>query len=462
MEKIKNIICVISFFTMIYIAAYIAIGLKSGCEYTEKELFYLTVFAVCVSYLFLLTKQNYKMGFHFIIFTYMNLCQFGFVIGNYINPSVSVFRSVYTMRFQTMQEYPTAIQISIIFIIMYAIAALIPQVKIIARNVKKVPEAKYEIEKEKKQEFFSVAVYWVGMSLLIIGGGFLFLAYWYTRGMVYSQQVVFLNRISWYGHIVVILSLSFTMILASGTKKQWSLAAIPYSIIIVIHLMMGNRGEILYALVTCLAIYQLRYKNIKLKYVIFAGIALILIIPFIRVSRQTIGAVEHGFNFMDDIIETISEIGFQICPMTYTVELIKKNIKYRHGATYLYGIMDFIGRRIPFIGEMKVESANNIKYMMPQDGLGYSQVAEFYYNFGILGGAIAMVVFGYFICNLETSFIESSTSRYKQMFNALFIVELVNLTRNSSGSLMLYLTYIFILMLAVYFFSEKVFPRFQE
>ena len=91
---------------------------------------------------------------------------------------------------------------------------------------------------------------------------------------------------------------------------------------------------------------------------------------------------------------------------------------------------------------------------MPQAGIGYSQVAEAYYNFGVIGGFILMILFGFFLLKLEDIYISPKTSPYKKMFVALFTVELVNITRNNSGTFIIYICYILLLMGAVSLVSK--------
>ena len=183
-------------------------------------------------------------------------------------------------------------------------------------------------------------------------------------------------------------------------------------------------------------------------------LAFVFVVPMIRQFRSSLSLSAYSFSISTNIIELFSELGFQIAPLTYTVSLIEGGISYRFGGTYLYGIFSFISGNIPFIGEISSNTMNNIRYAMPQAGIGYSQVAEAYYNFGVIGGFILMILFGFFLLKLEDIYISPKTSPYKKMFVALFTVELVNITRNNSGTFIIYICYILLLMGAVSLVSK--------
>lgn len=445
----RKLIHIFSGMTLVLISFIIAMDLISGSTMSEKNLYYVILVGVINIYAYLVTKNDYKYGFHFVILTYTILCQFGFLFAYNWNPDVAVFRSNASMAFMSMPQYPKALEISWIFIAALAMTVRYSHLSVVFGKKKYYFEAD-EYDSESSDQSFEKASFIVGMLLLLLGVSLLFIAFLRTRGVVYSERVLILNELSWYGHVIVILSFAFALVLANCNDKQWKIALVPYLLVIALHFLMGNRGEVLYSLITCVAIYHMRYKKINKKMLLIGGIALIMIVPLVRDFRTTMSIDNYTSNVSTNIVETFSEIGYQIAPFTYTIEIVESGVPYRLGATYLYGIGDFIGRKIPFIGGLPTASLNNVKYMMPRKGMGYSQVAEGFYNFGIIGGAIFFVFIGFMIFQLEKIYINPNESKYKRTFSALFVVELINITRNSAGTLMLYISYIAVILLLIW------------
>ncbi len=450
----KQFIHIISGLGMLLISLFVIIDMILGANSSVDTLYYLFLIGVLLIYVFLLSKPSYRFGFHFIIITYTILCQFGYLFANKWNSNAAQIRSVASLAYQYMPEYVLALEISWLFIAILAFSVRFNNFRYIfkgesTRCVNNLMEDKNALEPEADGAF-EKASFIVGMILLIIGLVLLLFTYIITRGMPYSERSPYLkSTYDWYGHVIVILSYAYIVILANCNKSKWKTALIPYAAVIIVHLLMGNRGEVLYTLITCLAVYNMKYKKVNLKLIIIGGTALVMLIPLVRDFRQELSLATYTSSLTSNLVETFSEIGFQIAPFTYTIQIVNLGTPYRLGATYIYGIVDFIFRKIPFVGALPTESINNIKYMMPKKGMGFSTVAESFYNFGIIGGGIFIFIIGILIFKLEMIYTKSGESKYKKTFAALFVVEMMNLTRNSSGTLMLYITYILLILLSI-------------
>lgn len=410
-------------------------------KYDLKTLTSISIITVFLSYIYVFTINKYKkIGFHMIIMTYTFLSQFGFVIAYNFDPDSSIIRSMYSMRFMFMEQYTRAIEISLFACIVFVISAKFDVKKFTFKKIK----GDYSKQKMLK---FEKASFLLGMIIQAAGIILLYIVYKKTNGLGYANRVNITNSIWWYGHLIIILSYAFCMMISNCSFKYWKYGLVLYLIIAIIHFALGNRGEVLYSALTCISIYYLKYKKINTKMLLIVALTLIIVIPFIREYRVSFSIDTYSLDVKKNITETMAELGFQIAPTTYTVELIENGETYKFGGTYLYGIIDFIIRKIPLIGGLPSDSRYNVKYVMPQAGIGYSQVAESYYNFGFLGMGIFFLIFSKFVISLENNFTSDKSSPYIKMFSTLFIVELVNLTRNSSGTLMVYLSYIILLMI---------------
>ena len=412
-------------------------------SFSKETLLYLVIVSIVLSYIRLLSLYGYRrLGFHICILTYTFLCQFGFFIANYIDPISSVsINSSSTMSFRFNELYPRAVELSLVFVLVFVLCATS---KLCCMKLDKT----YSDNRGYSWNMSNVENVTFSVCLFILSVGTILIINYFrlTRGMGYSNRVRYLSNDKYYGHIMILLSFAFPVILAICRKRQIQIAGAVYFIYIVFQLMMGNRGEVMYALLCCFAIYYLRGYKIDVVKVFAAGFILILLIPIIRLSRIN-DVLTYGTSISSSIIQTLSELGFQIAPTTYTVELIEiKKVGYRLGGTYLLSFSNFLFHNIPLI-DIDLHTDNNVKYMMPQKGLGYSYLAEAYYNFGVIGGAVLVGCVSRVLIRFENYFL--SDNLYRRMMIAMVVVEMINLVRNQSGTIPVYLAYSIIYLVLI-------------
>ena len=446
---IRPFLNVVSNSILIIIAIFIFVEYYcNNIDLSINQMSMISVVVILFSYLKILSQKNYKiLGFHIIILTYTFLSHFGSIIAFSLENSDSFIRSTYSMRYLFMPELETAVLTSLFACILYVLAA--NKIDGFSNLSKMSSIGKKGIERNFK---FDNAVFIIGISILMIG--LLLMLKMLLSGylnITYSQRNTTLNSIWWYGHIIIILvPYAFTMMMAVLPLKKWLYGLVLFSLIGIGHFALGNRGEVLYSAITCLSVYYLRYRKINKKFLIVAIFAFIFVIPFIRDFRVNSLLNNYSFDFYQNIIELISELGFQIAPFTYTVQIVEEGVGYQYGGTYLYSFADFIFRKVPFIPQVPVESTFNIKYMMPDKGLGFTHIGEAFYNFGFIGAGIYYIIFSKFLLKLESIFIDIKTSKYTKIFCALIVVEFVNLTRNSFCTFPVYFTYIFVFLSLIY------------
>ena len=85
---------------------------------------------------------------------------------------------------------------------------------------------------------------------------------------------------------------------------------------------------------------------------------------------------------------------------------------------------------------------------MPYDGMGFTLIAELYYNFGLCISAVLFSGIGFWLKFLDAKFTNFQVSDLQRIGCSLLLVELINLTRNDASTLPLYLFFIVIFMIA--------------
>ena len=98
----------------------------------------------------------------------------------------------------------------------------------------------------------------------------------------------------------------------------------------------GQRGPLIYSIITLLIFYQYTYRDIKFKYLIFIFIALLLYSSLLTFSRFTI---ESNLGLLDKIILTVFRQGQSIGVIAYAIDLREEFI---NKVPFLFGYVDAV------------------------------------------------------------------------------------------------------------------------
>lgn len=409
----------------------------------QTHLLYVSIIVLIASYVYLFSFDNYeKLGFHSIIFMYTWLAHLGFLFAVNINYEGSRYRTAHSLRFENSSFYTLALEIALIAIIAYALSASTRSIK--NTEISNKDEVEYYGEDDRyNKAFFGVCI--AILFFAVIYFGYIALT---LRGSLYGDNLEAFDNIPGYINISYFTPLAYVIIVSFCDSKKIRAATIVYVVISIAHFSMGNRGEVLYAWLTALAAYQMRFHKIKLRHVAIGGIALVLLIPLIRVLREGGTSLFTAYSSLSEIISsTLAELGFQISTLTYTLDDLARGDTFKLGGTYLYGVANFLLRRLPFLPQLDQSSFLNMKNVLIQYGTGYgcSQITETYYNFGLIGSTVIYFLFGRLTLSFEKKFVDTQHV-YKKVFVACFMVELVNLTRNSSGTIIYFVVFALILI----------------
>ena len=241
---------------------------------------------------------------------------------------------------------------------------------------------------------------------------------------------------------IISASLGIVFLIVTGSLRSIKIGIVLFAIYSILNFAIGNRGEVMYSAVTALALFALRFKLIKAYHIIAGLIFLVVLIPFIRVFREG-NFASYRFNLVESFLDAIAEEGFQISSFTYIVEHLSKS-RHVWGMTYVNYVTDFIYRRIGQEGPYILIDNYNIKSLMPYKGMGFSMIAELYYNFTIVGAFIIYFVFGVYMCLFDWNIVIKKNYSTFEVFFSLLVVELINMTRNDSSTMPLYLFFILV------------------
>lgn len=439
--RLLSRICATSIF-FIFVVVYFY-----GITLSQEKLSVLVIIASISEVVILLCNPQIKnTGLLIMFFLYNLMCINGFVIAYYFDDSFINYRSVTSMAYVYNSYYDNAILIGNIVLLVFCFLADLPT------NFDKLKANSTKFEDTEG----SIIANYIGNGMLLIGT--LFLAYVILSNNLmfknYSDVISITGKIGLYQHSVILTSLAVALVFSGGTIKGVKIGMIIFALTMLLHFSIGNRGEVLYSAVICFALYSIRFKTIKIKHLLIAGGIVIVCIPMVRIMRE--GKMNlYSFNPMSSFLEVLGEEGFQISSFTYIVNYVEDGHPHTWGMTYFNFLLDFVLRRFHSASPWINTEAYVIKEIMPYDGMGFSMIAELYYNFTTVGACIVYGFFARFIKKLDENIYSNNIKESKKIVLSMIMVEMINLCRNDSSTLAVYLMYGFILYFLFVFISAN-------
>lgn len=431
-QALARILLLVFFFVLLFLLFY------EGPINNKYLSVIVLILSVCEIITLISNRTVHNSGLLMIFFLYTLIVHNGFVIAYLFDENYIHFQSAASMAFVNNDFYNKAIIISNIVILAFVFST-----EIVGKDLQNIDYRKETYSNDKNSGVVAANV--VGLSGLAFGG--IYLAYIvYSRGLWmqgYAASLSALENNSLYIHVVVLTSLSMALLMAAGTEKGIKIGLILYGIIAVLHFSMGNRGEVMYAAVVCFALYSIRFNRIKFRHILILGGLVVILIPLVRISRE-LKLDMYTLNPFTSLLDVLAEEGIEISPFTYTVQLVETKYGHAFGATYLNVFLEFLCRRFGSVSPLAIDR-NIIKAIMPQEGMGYSMIAELYYNFGIWFACVIYMIFAWVIRKIDYRIYVGSISQNKKIFYSMLMVEMINLTRNDASTLPLYLVWTLIL-----------------
>lgn len=419
--------------------------LTSYIMFSEKIITILSLVAsINVILYFLFSKQNHGLSFALILYTIAT--QFGmstiyFLMGSEYLQSFS--RT--TLSFLNSSLYVKALLLGIISVTAFCFGSQLTKYKVTLLKLNKKNEA-YFVGQERKATFY--------MGSLILIGVFLYLFLYLLSGRIYIGMTYnsYLNsgiNNGFYSWLLLLYSIGISFVVAVANKKELQIGLLLFALSAIIFLSTGNRGEVLYPTLSMLGILYYRHGKLKFKYILFAAFIIFVVVPFIRSSRHD--GVMSSFNSMGlDFVDSFAEMGHQL---RLTV-LILEDFYYGSremlmGFSYYNPLVNILDKFIPF--DIRLSTPASFNFEEQFAGLGFSQVAESYANFGLLGVLGFYMILGFFISSAEKRNLEGTSLAF---FGAL-VAMLINATRNRFAFIPASVLFLIIIIFIIKFLARK-------
>ncbi|HNH81739.1 MAG TPA: O-antigen polysaccharide polymerase Wzy [Acidobacteriota bacterium] len=175
-----------------------------------------------------------------------------------------------------------------------------------------------------------------------------------------------------------------------GAFIGWALIALP----------LGLRGEVLFPGVTYWVLSRRSETQKSAWKVAILGLCLLSVISALRVIREVGVENVQLASLTASPSEAMVELGSSLRPVSTVVTWTENGDEFLNGASYWAPIDRALVWVIPGWGRVNAEDDDrilNVQVMKRVGPIGFSPVAEAYYNFGPLGVVIAMMITGWLI-----------------------------------------------------------------
>lgn len=265
----------------------------------------------------------------------------------------------------------------------------------------------YERDLYIKISFTIVLLYSVVLLVSVISGRLPLTNYADVREWFSTQPILsYLLRLAW-----VAIPTYFYF---ADSRNEYFKFCFPVGIMFVILMLTGNRNEILYPLAVAIGVFVWKRFHIKgkqklPKFIVIGALFIIFVLnPLISSTRQS------GFNFQTlitgsfGIESALSELGQQLNPFSIILYALDKGItSFKYGMTYIVPSVSILSLNLIF-GTSYYNSSIDynptiILNSLGHYGRGFSYIAEFYLNFGILGIVVCMFLIGRYLGKRENA-----------------------------------------------------------
>lgn len=380
-----------------------------------------TLFSIIAVFITLIVflKSGNRFGLSAALLAYTIATQFGMSTIYYLlGPEYLHSFSTITLMFLTSPQYERGVLLGIIAIISYVYGSRV------GLMFKKTEKDNFEIMETKHE---NKIVFISGCMMLIVV--FLYLLFYILNGKIYPGMLYgsYLNSgivNSYYSWIILIYAIGICFIVSVGNRMQTQIGFFIFLLSAIIFLSTGNRGEVLYAVLGIFGILYYRNEKIKFKYILMVFTILFLIIPFIRVSRH-IGTIS-SFDWLSlDFVEPFAEMGHQLRLSVLILEdFVYGSREMLLGYSYYEPMVNIMDRLIP--GNLRLQPPEDFNFIEAFSGLGFSQIAESYANFGLLGVILFYFLLGFIFRKAEVK----QLNGINLAFWGAVLAILINATRN--------------------------------
>lgn len=392
--------------------------------------------------LYVFFRSGNRYGLSAALLAYLILTQFGMSTIYYlVGPEALTSYSSTTLRFLNSSMYNNAIILGLISIIFFVYGSKIGS-KMKDKRIKKPRLQNTEMSK---------LVYYSGMLFLLITLSYLLFFMLIGRvrlGMSYHSYLNSGIVNGLYSWVLFIYSSGICFIVSVAKKSSLRNGLILFGLSAIIFFSTGNRGEVLYATLAAMGILFYRNDKLKFKYIFLAIGLVFIIIPFIRATRNT-GATSTFDLFTVNSLDAFAEMGHQLRLSVLILEDFAFGAReYLLGFSYYNPFINIIDNLVP--GSIQLSSPKDFNFDTAFSGLGFSQVAESYANFGMFGVGVYHFLIAFLLRKAEVT--ELKGIRLAYWGTVLSI--LINATRNRFAFVIGQLFILMIIILIIEIFSS--------
>lgn len=336
----------------------------------------------------------------------------------------------------------------------------------------------YGKNKNKKNKLFilsdnnSTTIYNVGKTLLLITGPIAFLLGIYVAYLasIYGYNYIKVDTMGIYNSVTricqeLIVPAFLLLIIYATNKKEKNIYIVLALIYSVILIFTGARTTSL-ALILIIVLLKQENNTNKMK---FTSKCLTVLSIFLLLSAGTFiaqyrfyGSTET-FKFSTVIQSVIEEMGFNFTSLPFTKIFVPSTKNYSYGISYIYSFICLIPRTLDPVGiidslhsyapERWLADVLHIKYGKIFDyGVGYSVIAESYFNFGNIG-FLSVFIQAIIINKL---FNINNENKFGKYIKYIMLFSLITYPRRSFETLLKAIEYCIVLIIfLIYIFSYK-------
>ena len=357
-----------------------------------------------------------KNGISASLLAYLILTQFGMSVIFYFfgRQSLASFGD-FTISFLTNEMYVKSTCLANLAVFSYVFGARIGS------------KTKFRLPRKSISKVEIKLVYYVGLTFLIFTLFYL-LSYIYLGkiriGMPYYEYLNSGIIDKFYPWLLLLYSLGLVFTISVADKSRQKIALLIFCFSGIIFFTTGNRGEVLYPTLAALGISYYKNRKIKLIHIAMVIGLVFILIPLIRITRHN-GTMSIFNTLSMNTFDAIAEMGHQLrLSVLILSDFADGTRDYLYGFSYLNPIVNIVDNFVPFNIRLKPPLSFNFESAF--SGLGFSQVAESYANFGVVGVLFYHFIISFFIRKSEIKEIEG----HELAFWGGVLVILINATRN--------------------------------
>jgi oligosaccharide repeat unit polymerase len=237
-------------------------------------------------------------------------------------------------------------------------------------------------------------------TLVSKGGLGIFFASYYEY-LIISQDSI-LTNISY-----LFISTGVALLVCTKSSKIHKIGFRIFLLWSILAFMMGLRGEVMFPMVTCIAIYSRKGEAANLGFLAVAVLGLLVVVSGVREIRDRGVAQAELSMMMSGPLEGLVELGAQLRPMVVVQQWDAQGYDRLYGGSYYAPFERMFLRVFPVATRIPAEEDPRILNYASRErvggtgGIGFSPLAEAWFNFGEVGVLIVLSLFGALFSRLD-------------------------------------------------------------